>query len=113
MLSSVRLAFHPWCRPQTLNLPNRCVRTRTHSGVGGGSREASPYPDNSLPRGCQAIEKRAEVVGSPCRRLAVAIAYNGELLLHISNYFQQSDRIECSKLLAQLVFDCFINIRRG
>jgi hypothetical protein len=28
---------------------------------------------NILPRGRQAIEKRAEVVGSPCRRLAVAI----------------------------------------
>jgi hypothetical protein len=45
MLSSVRLAFHLWRLPQTLNLPNRRVRTRTHGGVGGGSCEASPYPD--------------------------------------------------------------------
>src|SRR5580700_1641277 len=45
MHSSVRSAFHHWFRPQPLNLPNRRVRTRMHGGVGGGSREASPYPD--------------------------------------------------------------------
>jgi hypothetical protein len=45
MPSSVRLAFHHWRQPQTLNLPNRRVRTRMHGGVGGGSCEASPYPD--------------------------------------------------------------------
>lgn len=41
---------------------------------------------NILPRGPQAIEKRAEVVAA-CRRLAMAIAYSGELLLHIPNEF--------------------------
>jgi hypothetical protein len=45
MPSSVRLAFHYWRQPQTLNQPNRRVRTRTHGGVGGGSCKASPYPD--------------------------------------------------------------------
>ena len=68
---------------------------------------------NILPRGRQAIEKRAEVVSSPCRRLAVAIAYRGELLLHISDCFQQRDGIECSEPLAQLIFDHLVNIRRG
>ena len=68
---------------------------------------------NILPRGRQAIEKRAEVVSSPCRRLAVAIAYSGELLLHISDCFQQRDGIECSEPLAELIFDHFVNIRRG
>jgi hypothetical protein len=48
MLCSVRLAFHLWRPPQTLNLPNRRVRTRMHGGVGGGSCEASPYPDSRL-----------------------------------------------------------------
>jgi len=45
MPCSVRLAFRHWLGLQILNLPNRRVRTRTHGGVGGGSCEASPYPD--------------------------------------------------------------------
>jgi hypothetical protein len=31
--------------PPALNLVNRRIRTRTYGGVGGGSREVSPYPD--------------------------------------------------------------------
>jgi hypothetical protein len=50
MPSSVRLAFHHWRQPQTLNLPNRRVRTRMPGGVGGGSCKASPYPDKISPR---------------------------------------------------------------
>ena len=30
------------------NQPNRRLRTRTSGGEGGGSREASPYPDGRL-----------------------------------------------------------------
>ena len=30
---------------RVLNLSNRRVRTRMHGGVGGGGREANPYPD--------------------------------------------------------------------
>src|SRR6266851_7773278 len=59
------------------------------------------------------IEKRAEVVSGPRWRLAVAIAYSGELLLRIPNCFQQRDGIECSEPRAQLMFDHFVNIRRG
>jgi hypothetical protein len=58
------------------------------------------------------MEKRTEVVSSPRRRLAVAISNSGELLLRVSNYFQQRDGIECSEPPAQLIFDHFINIRR-
>jgi hypothetical protein len=32
-------------RPKHLTVPNRCVRTRTHGGVGGRSREAASYPE--------------------------------------------------------------------
>ena len=66
-----------------------------------------------LPCGGQTIEKRAEVVSGPRWRLAVAIAYRGELLLRIPNCFQQRDGIECSEPLAQLMFDHFVNIGRG
>src|SRR5712692_7848569 len=68
---------------------------------------------NVLPRRRQTIEKRAEVVGGPRWRLAVTIAYRGERLLRIPNCFQQRDGIECSEALAQLMFDHFVNIRRG
>ena len=34
------LGFEP-----ALDQPNRAVRTRMLRGVGGGSREATPYPD--------------------------------------------------------------------
>ncbi len=33
------------CLRYPINLSNRRVRTRTHGGVGGGGREAFPYPD--------------------------------------------------------------------
>src|SRR5215472_10095693 len=64
MPSSVRLAFHPWSRPQTLNLPNRRVRTRTHGGVGGGSCEASPYPDMARSRSASAWSRSVLVCSS-------------------------------------------------
>ena len=76
MPCSVRLAFRHWLGLQILNLPNRRVRTRTHGGVGGGSCEASPYPDNRAGSGAfEAGEmvSRGEqgVVGSPARRWKV------------------------------------------
>src|SRR6516165_10990605 len=76
----------------------------------------SPPPGravNVLPRGSQAIEKHAEVVSGPGWRLAMAITYSSELLLCISDCFQQRDGIECNEPLAQLFFDYFVNIRRG
>ena len=57
---AVECLSHPWCparltqldrtseigaRPKHLTVPNRCVRTRTHGGVGGRSREAASYPE--------------------------------------------------------------------
>ena len=68
---------------------------------------------NVLPRSREPIKKRAEIVSGSCWRLSMTITYRGELLLRVSNCFQQRDRVQCSKLLAQLIFDHFINIRRG
>src|SRR5690348_6447092 len=68
---------------------------------------------NVLPCGGQAIKKRAEVVSSPRWWLAIAITCGGQLLLRVSNCFQQRDRVQRSKLLAQLICGCFVDIRRG
>ena len=43
--SSPRSASLPSWRTRPLNPPNRRIRTRTYGGVGGGGREAPPYPD--------------------------------------------------------------------
>ena len=80
---------------------------------GGGLSPPSGRTVSILPCGGQTIEKRVEVVGGARWRLAVAVAYSGELLLRIPNCFQQRDGIKCSEPLAQLMFNHFVNIRRG
>src|SRR5262249_37884966 len=68
---------------------------------------------NVLPRGRQTIKKCAEVVSGPGWRLAMAITYSSELLLRISDCFQQRDGVECSEPLAQLIFNHCVDVRRG
>jgi hypothetical protein len=46
--SSPRSVSHPSRSQRPLNPSNRRVRTRMHGGVGGGGREADPYPDRRM-----------------------------------------------------------------
>jgi len=66
-----------------------------------------------LPRRRQTIEKRAEIFAGARRRLVAAVAYGQQLLLRVPNRLEQSYRVECDELPAQLFFDALVNPRRG
>jgi hypothetical protein len=81
--------------------------------LGGGLSPPSGRAVNLLPCSRQTIEKRAEIFAGARRRLIAVVASGGQLLLRIPNRREQSYRVECEELLAQLFFNTFVSPRRG
>ncbi|MEA1979300.1 MAG: hypothetical protein U9N80_15530, partial [Chloroflexota bacterium] len=55
---STGMRNHPMRSSALLTWPNRRMRTRMPGGVGGGSREVSPYPDFFKVRARPEISRR-------------------------------------------------------